>query len=368
MSIAERVRPSRGLVVGVCVAAALLLAALAGGRPGRDGPPLDPRSDAPLGTSALVELVRRLGGRVDLTAGLPVAADDVALVLQDRLDPDQTADLERWVRDGGTLVVTDPSSPLTPLFDDIGLRPAARPTEVGTCSITALSGMGPVDGGEAVRYAVPPGADSCYGDGDSAFVVAQELGAGEIVAVGGAALLTNALLGEHDNAVLAAALLVPSAGTEVRFVDAPLPAGGGEKTLVDLVPAGVKRALAQLAFAFVLYALWRAIRHGRPVLERQPVEVSGSELVVAVGRLLSRTRSPQAAAERLRGSLRRSLRTRLGVAPDASIETLAEITAARTGQSISRVLEALDEREITSDAQLVAVAAAVASIREEVLR
>jgi len=118
MSIAERVRPSRGLVVGVCVAAALLLAALAGGRPGRDGPPLDPRSDAPLGTSALVELVRRLGGRVDLTAGLPVAADDVALVLQDRLDPDQTADLERWVRDGGTIVVFGNLAPRVPALLD----------------------------------------------------------------------------------------------------------------------------------------------------------------------------------------------------------------------------------------------------------
>lgn len=368
MSMVQRFRPPRGLVVGVCVAAALLLAALAGGRPGRVGPPLDPRSDGKLGTSALVELLRRLGAGVDLTTGLPAAADDVALVLQHRLDPAQTADLERWVRDGGTLVVTDPSSPFAPPSSDIGLAQGARPMEVGACSITALAGMGPVDGGEAVRFAVPPGVDSCYGDGDSAFVVTQELGAGEIVAVGGAAFVTNALLGEQDNAVLAAALLAPFAGTRVRFVDAPAPVGGGEKTLADLVPPGVKRALAQLAFAFLLYALWRAIRQGRPVLERQTVEVSGSELVVAVGRLLSRTRSPQAAAEKLRGSLRRSLRARLGVAPDAPIETLAELIAARTGHSVDQVLEALDERDVTSDAQLVAVARAVASIREEVLR
>ena len=69
--------------------------------------------------------------------------------------------------------------------------------------------------------------------------------------------------------------------------------GGGERTLVDLVSAGVTRALAQLALAFAVYALWRARRLGRPVAEPQPVAVAGSELVAAVGNLLDRTRSPQ---------------------------------------------------------------------------
>ena len=367
MAVAARARVPRGAVVGLCVAGSLLLAALVGGRPGRDGPPLDPRSDGPLGTSALVSLLDGLGAQVDLSGGVPGPADDVALLLQDRLDEEQRDDLATWVRDGGTLVVLDPSSALTPPVVEQGLSFAAGAIAPGACSIRALAAVGDVDGGAAVLYAAAESDQICFGyRNKGAFVVTHEVGAGQVVAVGGAAFVTNDLLGHRDNAVLAVTLLAPMAGTTVRFVEAPVPAGGGDKTLGDLVPAGVKRALLQLAVAFVLYALWRAVRLGQPVPERQPVEVAGSELVGAIGRLLSRTRAPGAAAETLREGLRRSLRARLGIPVDAPTTTLAELTAARTGLALTDVLVAVDERAVTTDAELVAVARAVASIYEEV--
>jgi hypothetical protein len=369
MTAIARVRPPRGAVIGVLVGAGLLLAALAGGRPGRDGPPLDPRSDGPLGTSALVSLLDGLGARVELSTGLPDATDDVALVLQDRLDAAQVDHLATWVRAGGTLVITDPASPLTPPFDGLGIAGQRRTVEPGSCTITALQSVGDVEGGAAVRFRVGSDDQLCFGDRvDGAFVVARTEGRGTLVAVGGAAFLTNELLAERDNAVLAAALLAPESGTAVRFVEAPLPAGGGDKTLGDLVPAGVKRGLLQLAIAFVLYAAWRAIRLGRPVLEDQPVEVAGSELVAAIGRLLARTRAPGAAAETLRGELRRALRTRLGVPPTADAQAIAAIVVARTDLELASVLEAIDERPVTTDAELEAVARAVSSVHQEVLR
>ncbi|MGH9275615.1 MAG: DUF4350 domain-containing protein [Acidimicrobiales bacterium] len=369
MTAIERVRPPRGAVIGALVAGGLLLAALAGGRPGRDGPPLDPRSDGPLGTSALVSLLDGLGARVELSVGLPDATDDVALLLQDRLDEDQASEVASWVRAGGVLVVTDPTSAFTPVFDVAGIAEQRQVVQPGTCTIAALDAVGAVEGGAAVRFEVGGGDDLCFGDrDDGAFVVVRNEGRGSLVAVGGAAFATNELLDERDNAVLAAALLAPVAGTAVRFVDAPLPAGGGDKTLSDLVPAGVKRALLQLAAAFVLYALWRAIRLGRPVAEDQPVDVASSELVAAIGRLLARTRAPGAAAETLRAELRRALRTHLGVPPSADARTLAGVVAARAGVDVDRVLEAVDERPVTTDAELAAVARAVASIHQEVLR
>jgi hypothetical protein len=198
-------------------------------------------------------------------------------------------------------------------------------------------------------------------------VVARHDGDGAWVALGGAAALTNDLLDEHDNAVLAAALLAPAEGTRVRFVEAPLPAGGGDKTLADLVPVGVKRALLQLGAAFLLYAAWRAIRLGRPVIEQQAVELEGSALVRAVGNLLSRSRAPGAAAETLRADLRARLRARLGIPVTADHHTLATLVASRSGIELEQVLAAVDDRPITTDAELVAVARAVASIHQEVL-
>jgi hypothetical protein len=351
------------------MAGGLLLVAVAGGRPGRDGPPLDPRSDGPLGTSALVSLLDGLGASVELSVGLPAGEDDVAVLLQDRLDDDQAASVAAWVRSGGTLVVTDPGSPFTPTFQAPGLTEQSQTLAPASCTIDALDGVGRVDAGAAVRFDVAETDQLCFGDRqDGAFVVARAEGAGTVVAVGGAAFLTNELLDERDNAVLAAALMAPAAGTVVRMVDAPLPAGGGDKTLADLVPDGVKRGLLQLAVAFVLYALWRAVRLGRPVIEDQPVDVAGSELVAAIGRLLARTHAPGAAAETLRDELRRALRARLGVPPSADAQTLAGVTAARTGIPVERVLAAVDERPVTTDAELVAVARAVSSIHQEVLQ
>lgn len=367
MTAVARVRPPRAAVIGALVFGGLLVAAVAGGRPGRDGPPLDPRSDGPLGTSALVSLVDGLGGAVELSPGLPDATDEVALLLQDRLDEGQARSVMQWVRAGGVLVVTDPFSALTPPFAG-ELIDDAQTVEPGRCTIAALDGIGPVEGGAAVRFEVGPEVDQCFGSADGAFVVTRDEGRGTLVAVGGAAFLTNELLDERDNAVLAAALLAPGGGATVRFVDPPLPAGGGDKTLADLVPAGVDRALVQLAVAFVLYAVWRAIRLGHPVHEDQPVEIAGSELVAAIGRLLSRTQSPGAAADTLRGELRRALRSRLGVPPSADPRTLAGVVAARTGIEADRVLEAIDDRPVTTDAELAVIARAVASIHQEVLR
>jgi hypothetical protein len=199
-------------------------------------------------------------------------------------------------------------------------------------------------------------------------VAARSEGAGDVVSIGGADFATNERLDHDDNAVLAAALLAPGRSPSVRFVDAPLPAGGGDKTLGDLVSDGIRRFGWQLAIAFLVYAAWRAVRLGRPVPETQPVEIAGSELVGATGRLLERGRSSGAAAEVLRSRLRRALSARFGVPPGAPHATLAQVVAERTGTDPSLIEVAVGERPVTSDDELVAVAHAVATVHQEVLR
>ena len=358
--------PSRGTLIAGAIGFGLLGLLLVQGSPD-DRAPLDPRSDEPDGTSALVALLEELGTDVDLSVGLPDRGDEVALILQDRLDEDQTDQVLAWVRGGGTLVVADPGSTLTP---GIFITPIEDETVTrGFCSIDALEGVAEVEVGLAAqRYDTGTGDASCLGSRDFAFVAARDEGAGDVVAIGGPDFATNDLLDDADNAVLAAALLARGPGSTVRFVDAPLPAGGGDKTLGDLVSDGVRRFGLQLGVAFLLYAAWRAVRLGKPVRESQPVEIAGSELVGAAGRLLERGRSAGPSAAVLRGRLRRALASRLGVPPNAPTATLTEVVVDRTGADPETVRLAVGDQPVTSDDELVAVARAVATIHQEVLR
>lgn len=355
-------RSRRGVGVVVLVAMAALLVSFVVGRPEPTRPPLDPRSHQPDGTSALVALLRDLGADVDLSIGMPGADDDVGLLLIDRLTDDQRGELLAWVERGGRLVVADPASALLPAPADGPFGP--RPYAPGTCTIDALGGIGAIEPGRAVLHRVPPGAESCYGDEGGAFVVATDRGAGTLVALGSPGGLVNEVLADAGNAAVAAALLAPRGGEVVRVVDAPPPVGGDE-TLYDLVAPGVRRALAQLAVAFLVYAAWRAVRLGRPVAEAQPVPIAGSELVSATGRLWAATRDPQAAADRLRADLRAAVAPGLGVPATAPPDTLVEVVAARHGVDRATLEAALAPHPVRSDDELVAVARAVAEVRQE---
>ncbi len=224
--------------------------------------------------------------------------------------------------DGGVLVVFDSGSPLRPTQSEdpfLGLDPDQ--VDPGFCTIDALRDVGAIAPGDTSSLDVGGlEAETCFGDGQIAFVAAQPEDDGTLVATGGPEFALNDRLDERDNSVLAAALLVPTGSEQVQFVEAVAPIGGGDETLVELVPDGVWRALAQLGLAFVLYALWRAIRFGRPVAEPQPVAIAGSELVEATGRLLQRTLDPGRAAEVVRADLRLAVARRLGVPRRAGID------------------------------------------------
>ncbi|MDQ3147521.1 MAG: DUF4350 domain-containing protein, partial [Actinomycetota bacterium] len=350
----------RVLLVAVAVLGVLLLV----GRPTGEGPPLDPGSSRPDGTRALVLLLEELGADVEVTDGAPGPDDDVALVLSDGFgDDDATrAEVAAWVEDqGGTLVVADPASALSAL----GVVGQATGTLTGGCGIPALAGVEVVDPSGGFTYEVPPGARGCFEEGGGAFVVAAGQGRGDVVSIGGAGAFVNGVLGEVDNAVLAGSLLAPRPGTRVALLRPAAP-GSGTETLTDLIGDEVWAALAQLGVAFLLYALWRARRLGRPVAEEQPVELPASELVVAVGNLLQRAGRRDQAGRLLAEDARRRLAERLGLVPGADSAEVAEVAAARTGIPVARLLAALRPEPLDDDAALVALAQATETIRREV--
>jgi hypothetical protein len=359
----RRALPWAVLVVGV------LLVALVGGRQAAEGNPLDPDSPAPLGTKGIVEVLRQLGATVTVSADPPAAGAATALLLSDDLTPQRREELLAWVRRGGTLVVADPTSGVT----------AAKPvgtTRVGPldaqlerrCDLAALRDVARVSAPGAQVFEVPAGGGvrGCFPRSGGAWLLVQPLGAGNVVRLGGASAVVNQELGEADNAVLLTSLLAPSAGAgSVWVLRPPLP-GGGSASLADLVAPRVRSALWQLAVAFVVLALWRARRLGRPVVEPQPVQLPGSELVVAVGNLLQRAKGRGQAAGLLTDDLRRSLAERLGLPPSTPADQVADTAAQRTGVRRERVLRALAPQPPRDEAQLVALSQAVDAVRREV--
>ncbi len=102
----------------------------------------------------------------------------------------------------------------------------------------------------------------------------------------------------------------------------PADVGSGDETLADLVRPGVWMALVQLVLAFVVFAIARGIRPGRPVDEPLPAPVAGSELVVATGQLMQRAHHAARAGWILRGETYRELCRALQVPTTTQIAEL----------------------------------------------
>ena len=353
------------------VGVGVVLLALAAGGPQSSKPALSPDSTTANGTKALVVLLGESGAQVDVQATAPDASTDIAVLLSDTTSVAMSDDLQRWVEAGGTLVVADPRSSFTPGASGstalLGLIEASLPR--GDCQIEALRGVDRVASSSGgVRYDVPEPASGCFTDEKgAAFVVDTPTGKGHVVAVGGPHVFTNDALDQFDNAVLAVDLMAPRPGTRVAVLWGMTNDDGRATSLSDLISTGVRLAFLQVGLAFLVYAWWRARRLGAPVLEPQPVQIGGSELVSAVGNLMQQTRDPDRAARLLRGDLRRRLCERLGLPPGVPADVIADVTAARSGVDRDRVARAVSDIPIRSEDDLLDLARDIDIIRTEVL-
>jgi hypothetical protein len=361
-----RVRPWLPVLIAVAV---ILVAGVFLGSSEGGGPPLDPTNPKKLGTKALVDVLRELGAEVTITRD-PLdenAPFDAAVIFEDDLDEGSRAAARRFVAGGGTLLLTDAFSPLHPFEPvgqtDVGLFAASIDRD---CDVPALRDADRIQAPGSIVFDVIPGARGCYPRNDGWWLAIEPIGDGNLVVTGGAGAFVNERLDEADNALLAVAILAPRAGARIAVVRPPLPGPDG-RSLLDLIAPGVRTGLLQLGVAFVFLALWRARRLGRPVLEPQPVDLPGSELVVAVGHLLQRASAVPQAAELLRTELRRDLADRLGLPPGLGAEELAAVAAQRTAVDPDHVLNALT-RPVVSDTDLLELAQLVEAVRTEVTR
>ena len=263
----------------------------------------------------------------------------------------------------------------------------AEPRDPGRCDVPGLEALGPIDVAFAWDFPAVGGDQVCYGDTSAGFVApeeesamisSRELGSGRVVILASPYLWANARLqpaketgGEPlANAATALVLTGAAPGVTIEVVDASPsaePSIEGSEGPLELMPLPVRLALAQLVVVALLFLWWRSVRLGRPVEEPLPVEIAGSELVVAVGDLLRRKGSPDRAAAALRADAREVLAARLGTT-GAHDEVLVATVAARTGRSVDDVRAALiGGSTVDSSATLVTLARTLESIRTEVL-
>lgn len=342
------------LVVSVAIGMFLI------GRERPDPGPLDPRSNNGDGTRALVLLLEEQGASVEIVRRAP-AHDGTTrlLVLDDSLDDDVRAGVLDFVDRGGVVVVADPTSELhggagteeggaqrvTGTDPDLGGRSAVAESNIRNreCSIGALEDLRGVFVRDGVMFPVETGQQHCIGDGGHSFAIRRDVGAGSIVGLGDNLLFSNALLRYADNGPLAVALLAPQRGAAVAILlgDSVAKAaddlGSGEESLGDLVRPGVWMGLAQLLLAFMVLALARGIRPGRPVDEPLPSPLEGSEATRARATLMKRAAHHGRAGWLLRSDLHRELCERYHLPRTASNDDVDRAAAGRDGTAAGEV-------------------------------
>jgi hypothetical protein len=341
------------LIVGVSIV--LVLA-----RGGGDGAALDPGDAGPSGSRALAHLLTAQGVHINVvhTAadaeraahGATVFVTRPELVLPQRLRvlADRAGDL---VLVGAQQDTVDAVAP--------GTR-AAGTTDVAErepgCALDDAASAATMGG---VRYRSTE--TTCY---DGTLVHTDR-----VTLFGAGTPMTNDRLDEQGNAALTMRLL----GRHARLVWF-LPSTSdpalrpSERPLTELLPAGARFGVLQLAIAVVLLALWRARRLGPVVTEPLPVVVRAAETVEGRARLYRRAGAADHAGEALRQAARARIATRLGLPTTTRPHDLVAEVARRTARQDMDVTTLLYGPPAAGDTALVQLADALDALENEVGR
>ena len=295
------------------VAAIVMVVAFIAGEPDarRSGPALDPRSTTGSGARAAVILLEQQGHVVSI--GNVTDGADTYLVLDDNLPEDEWSRLLARVERGADLVIADGRSDL------LATASAASTVRDGDgCDLGALALVDDIDVG-LVPGLVSGNLGNCYPVGSGWFLTVSSRGDGRIIALSSARAFTNSRIDNGQNAAVVVGVLAMTNG-EIRIVQT-LP-GAGDKTLSELIGEPVWAALAMMAIAFVAYGTYRARRLGQPVIEADPVEIAGSELVSATARLYAKADGKGHVIEAMRAQLVSDLDSRWAIDDTESIDSV----------------------------------------------
>ena len=324
---------------------------------------LTPRTEDPDSTLALRRFLANLGLEVSERPGLP-SADGTLVLIADIRTEDEVHPILDWVRAGGHLVVTDPTSGIV---DAVGASTGSTLGFVGAielapgCAAPGVVGVGSIVARvtDSTLHPHDPAFIACFPEGDGAWMLARSYGKGSVTLFGGVSAFTNEFLAGADNAALAAG--ISSAGSEVVF-GPPATTLPGSAGIWDVMPENARVALIAVALAALAFALVRARRLGGPIVEEPVTPIAGSELVRAAGRLYRAGRATAYAGTLLRNAAVSRLGRRF-VAADA--KDLAAAIARERGLPRDRVEHILAGPDPRDDDELLRLGAELEELSAE---
>ncbi len=261
------VRRSRRALPWLLVIAGLVVVAVVAGAPSNpDGEPLDPSSTCGTGTKALVELLESFGATrsTPRRPSRPTNRRRASSSSTPSTRPDTDA-LDAWVRAGGTLVVADPFSSLSPRRSTAHRSVRCRAT-VGRAVLRhrVAAGRDPCRPGRVSSLRRVPKAISrvsVTGRLRTSFRVPKVM-VGSSPSVEPTCSPTPASIGP-TTPWWRPGCSFPSPGTHVALLRRGSGEGSSDRSLTDVLNLGVRLALVQLFVGFVVYAWFRARRLGR---------------------------------------------------------------------------------------------------------
>ena len=335
--------------------------------------PLDPTDASPDGARAVVALLRQQGIDVETASSVDElkSSPDATVVISapDVLGPGLLTNLATNTSD---LVLIAPGedalSTLGIPAHESGIVTADHVHPHCHLPVATAAGTVTVDG---PVYTAAGEAQHCYpvAGNDYAVVVTTTSAGRKITVVGSRAVFANHTLGDDGNAALALGVLSGNPRVDWLLPIAPTQATGTERHgLFALLPGRLWWSLLEVLVALLLFALVRGRRLGPLVAEPLPVVVRATETVEGRARLLRGARARGAGAEALRAAARRRIATRLGLGAAPDRRALVDHVVVRTGRGTDEVTNLLYGSSPADDRALVALAAALDRLEEEMRR
>lgn len=376
-------RRRRRVVVRAVVMLVLLLVVavlLAIGRRGGNDDPLDPRNAGSDGAQAVARVLEQRGVAVDVARDRralesldAVEGDTTVIVTEPSALSEETASaLAEEVRAARRLVLVEPGRfTLQALGIDVSPAGGGSPTRSlqAGCVLAGITAGDTVTASGRAYTTSAPGAARCFSFEGASAVVALPAAGGrpEVVVLGTGDVLSNGEVTRYDNAGVSLRLL-GQGDRLVWYIPSALDVSADDTTAASELPRALGPLTVLALFALLATMLWRGRRFGPLVTEPLPAVVKAIETTQSRGRLYRRARDTARAGTVLRAATTRRLVSYLGLPAGASVELVAQATAAAAGRPLADVRALLAGPPPADEDAMVALADHLSTLEKEVHR